>query len=428
MDYNQAINYLERLRGAGINLRLENVTYLLNKLGNPQESLKCFHVAGTNGKGSVCAMISSILQNEGFVTGLYTSPHLRCFRERIQINNEMIPEAELASLVAELKPVIKGMGNEKIGEPSFFEAVTALAFLYFSRRGVDYAVIETGLGGRLDATNVINPLVSVVTNVSMDHSEYLGGSIEEVAYEKAAIIKEGGILVTSADDGRVLDVLIGECRRKNAKPVLVDRASILPLHSDMHGSEFDYRGLYGIYRGLYIPLLGGHQLINAATAISAVEVLMDYGIRVSRDAILEGLSQVMWPGRLDVVGENPFLVLDGAHNPSGFRQLKKSLVELFTYGSLYLVVAVSSGKDYKQMIAEIASSVDLAVVTSLRDVDHVDPGLLAGEFIGCGRDVVKAGDMFRALDYVRSKAKKEDLVCVSGSIYGVAEAMNYLKK
>ncbi|OYT52996.1 MAG: bifunctional folylpolyglutamate synthase/dihydrofolate synthase [Candidatus Altiarchaeales archaeon ex4484_2] len=428
MDYKQAIQYLERLRGAGINLRLENITYLLDKLGNPQESLKCLHVAGTNGKGSVCAMISSILQNEGFRTGLYTSPHLECFRERIRVNNKLISERELASHVAELKPFIEEMRNKPLGEPSFFEAVTALAFLYFSRMKVDYAVIETGLGGRLDATNVINPLVSVVTNVSMDHSEYLGGSIEELAFEKAAIIKENGILVTAADDRRALDVLLMECQKKNAKHVLVADTSILRIYSNTQGSEFDYRGVYGIHRSLFIPLLGDHQLINAATAISAVEVLKDYEIRISQDAIKEGLSNVKWPGRLEIVGERPFIVLDGAHNPSGFKQLKKSLTELFTYWRLYLVVAVSSGKDYQQMIAEIASSVDLAVVTGLRDMDHVDPGLLAGEFIGCGRGVVKAGDMFKALDYALSKAGEEDLVCVTGSLYGVAEAMRYLKK
>ncbi|MEA1924655.1 MAG: folylpolyglutamate synthase/dihydrofolate synthase family protein [Candidatus Altiarchaeota archaeon] len=428
MDYQQAIYYLERLQGAGINLRLENITHLLSELGNPQESLKCIHVAGTNGKGSVCAMISSILKNDGLRTGLYTSPHLECFRERIQVNNEMIPEGELTSHVAEMKPVIEDMRKKPLGEPSYFEAVTALAFLHFSRMRVDYAVIETGLGGRLDATNVINPLVSVVTNVSMDHAKYLGDSIEELALEKAAIIKENGILVTAADDVRALEILLGECRKKNAKPVLVADTSIMKIHSDTQGSEFDYRGVYDIYRGLFVPLPGEHQLINAATAISSIELLRDYGVRVCGDAINEGLSHVKWPGRLEIMGRNPFIVLDGAHNPSGFKQLKRSLAELFNYRRLYLIVAVSSGKDYLQMISEIASSVDLAVVTGLRDKGHVDPGLLAGEFIGCGRDVVKAVDMFNALDYALSRANEEDLVCVTGSLYGVAEAMRYLKK
>ncbi len=428
MDYKHAAQYLERLHGTGINLRLDNIIHLLDKLGNPQRGIKCLHVAGTNGKGSVCAMIASILRKEGFRTGLYTSPHMECFRERIQVNNKLISERELASLVAELKSFIEEMEKKPIGEPSFFEAVTALAFLYFSRMRVDYAVIETGLGGRLDATNVINPLVSVITNVSMDHSEYLGRSIEEIAFEKAAIIKENSILVTAADDRRVLDVLLLECRRKNARVVLIPKTSILRLYSNTQGSEFDYRGIYGIHRSLFIPLLGEHQLINAATAISSIELLRDYGVRVSGDAIREGLSQVKWPGRLEILGKKPLIVLDGAHNASGFKQLKKSLTELFTYKRLYLVTAISSRKDYGGMISEIASSVDLAVVTRLRDKEYVDPELLAGEFGRYGGGAVKVGDIPDALDYVLSRAEEDDLVCVAGSLYAVAEARRYLRE
>ncbi|OYT27612.1 MAG: bifunctional folylpolyglutamate synthase/dihydrofolate synthase, partial [Candidatus Altiarchaeales archaeon ex4484_96] len=413
MDYNAALSYIEGFRGAGINLRLDNIRVLLDKLGNPHQRLKCIHVAGSNGKGSVCAMTDSILKSEGYKTGLYTSPHLVDFRERIQINNRMITEKQLASLVSEMKPEIDEMNDMPVGPPSYFEVVTALSLFYFMREEVDYAVVEVGLGGRLDATNVLNSLVCVVTNVSMDHMKYLGDTIEEIAGEKAQIIKKNTILVTAADEPAARGVLMRECMLKDARFVLVDERSFMKLYLDIRGGGFDYLGPYGIIRSLQIPLLGEHQLINAATAISSVKALGEYGIKISDEAIRDGLMNASWPGRLEVVADKPTILLDAAHNPASFTQLKKALSQLFTYERLYLVTAVSAGKDYVNMISQIAPLVHQAVVTGLSEVEHVSRGDLAAEYSKHGVSVMEAPDMRKALDVALSKAKKNDVVCVA---------------
>ncbi len=423
MDYNQVIEYLYGLKESRIKLGLENISYLLNELGNPGRKLKCIHVAGTNGKGSVCAIISSILENDNYRVGLYTSPHLNSLEERIQINGELISEEDLVRYFEKIKPIADNMKEESVGEPTFFEVLTALSFLYFAEEEVDYAVLEVGLGGRLDATNVITPLVSVLTSIAVEHVEFLGSSLEEIAFEKASIIKENSIAVSAPQEREALDVIELRCMKQKSKLLLVGRdSSFIGLSSGIDGSEFDYRGIYSPYGSLFIPLLGEHQLVNAATAITAVESLREYGIHISRDAVNEGLSSVSWPARLEILKKKPFIVLDGAHNPSGMHQLKKTITELFKYKRLLLVMAVSAKKDLKGMVSEIAAVTDIPIVTGLSEMKCISPDKIAREFKAYGKDAVVKTDIPSAVEYALSLAGVDDLILVSGSLYGAAEA------
>jgi len=431
MNYKEAIEYLYNLGESKINLRLENIKYLLERLDNPHKKLRCIHVAGTNGKGSVCAMISSILQNDGYSIGLYTSPHLERFEERIKINNRMISKEDLVRYLNKIKPVIDEMRRD-IGEPTFFEAITSMAFLYFADRNVDFAVVEVGMGGRLDATNVVMPLISVITNIYIDHTKHLGNTIEEIALEKASIIKDNGIVVTAVKDTLPLNIIKSKCLEKNCKLFLVGRDTrFLKLYSDIYGTEFDFYGIYSIYRSLLVPLVGEHQLINATTAITVIELLRDYGFRISRDAIGEGLLSVKWPGRFEIIRRKPFVVIDGAHNPSGMKQLKRTITELFIYKGLIkrliLIIAISAHKDMEKMISEIVEIVDTGIITKLKERRFIEPERILKEFIKYEKYAVIKESIPEAIEYAISMGKEDDLICITGSLYAVAEARTFLK-
>ena len=291
----ETLDYLYGLERFGIKLGLEVVTELLELLGNPQDQLKSIHIAGTNGKGSTANFIYSVLKEAGYKVGLYTSPHLIKFNERIKINDVEISDNELVELTELIKKKKKNL------QPTFFEFTTALAFLYFAQQKCDYVVIETGMGGRLDATNVLNPLVSVITNVSLDHTKYLGEDKLQIAGEKAAIIKENGIVVTGEKDGNVLELFLKVCLEKNAELVILKEEEI---------NKSD----------LKITMLGKHQLRNAALAKKAIELSQ---IKITPNAMEQWLMKAKWPGRLQMVCDKPLVILDGAHNVVGMEKLKE---------------------------------------------------------------------------------------------------------
>jgi len=351
VDYQQAIDYLSsytdyevvpRLAHNAANYDLRRVEELLSQLGNPHLKARSVHIAGTNGKGSVAAMIASVLAASGYATGLYTSPHLHTWRERIRVDGELISEVELTNLVERLKPEVEAVNQKATyGRLTTFELLTALAFAYFAANGVDFQVLEVGMGGKFDATNVISPEVGVITSISLDHTEVLGGSLAEIAAEKAGIIKPGSVVVTSPQPDEAAQVIGESCLSCGAPLVRVgSEVTWRSLGSGLGQQRLRVAGRLGSYE-LFIPLLGQHQLANAATAVAALEVLVEKGFNISPGSITNGLARVSWPGRLQIVNRHPFIVVDGAHNPEAARRLRESLEQYFNFNRAILVIGTS---------------------------------------------------------------------------------------
>lgn len=321
--YDDTLEYLFGLERFGMVFGLENIKHILSSIGNPHLHLKAIHIAGTNGKGSVAAIISAILKEAGYKVGRYTSPHLHSFAERIVVDGERIKEEEVVELTDIIRARLDGKG--RISHFTFFDFTTAMAFEYFHQRGVDMAVIETGLGGRLDSTNVLDPLVSVITNVSFDHMDYLGRTIKAIAYEKAGIIKQGRPVVSSVS-GKARGIIKGVAGERDS-----------PLFEI--GRDFGYKatGLQTIsYRGinrridnLFVNLMGEHQFVNSACSLGAIEALEMIGFPVAEWAISKALKTITWEGRLETVRQRPLVILDGAHNQDGIKRLSSFLKRNF---------------------------------------------------------------------------------------------------
>ena len=436
MNYQQALDYLYsfidyetmHVPRSAVNYDLRRVEELLFRLGNPHLAAKSVHIAGTNGKGSIAAMVTAALTASGYTTGLYTSPHLNDLRERFRVNDELITEEELVALVAKLKPEVEAV-NEKAtyGELTTFELLTALGLAYFKLKKVDFQVLEVGLGGRLDATNVIQHEVGIITPISFDHTEVLGGSLTELAGEKAGIIKPGSMVVTSPQPDEVAQVIEKTCRSCKADLIKVGSDVVWQsLGFDSKRQLLRVKGKLGSYK-LSIPLLGHYQLENAATAVAALEVLAGKGFNISRDSIINGLAKVSWPGRFQILSHRPLLVVDGAHNPDSARKLKQSLVEYFDFARAILVMGASSDKDVAGIISELVPLFDKVIVTRSRHPRAMALEQLIAVFRRCGVEVQAVGAVPEALSLALSMAGGRDLVCVAGSLFVVAEAIEQAK-
>ncbi len=427
MEYTDALTFLDGLKRSKIKMRLEATRYLLLLLGDPHRDMRIIHVAGTNGKGSVCAVIASILVENNFMVGLYTSPHLEDFRQRIQVNGEMIAGEDVVDLVERIKPLVEEMGETGYGKPTFFEVVTAMGLLYFSGNKVDFAVMEVGLGGRLDATNVVNPLVSVLTDVELDHTSILGDSIQEIAGEKAGIIKDGGLVVSGVRNMEAVPVIQGICNERSARLYELGRDFFFEeLYSGIDGQVFNFTNSDVSYGRLWIPLLGRHQLRNVSVAIEAVESLREHGIDTCEDAMREGLRRVRWSGRMELVGDSPSILLDGAHNPPAMRELRESISRLFKRRRIILVMGVSAHKDMPAMVREISPVVDLVVVTSFTGRSALDPREIEGEFKIYGKEAVVVESAGDAVEYAKRISGRGDLILITGSLFLVGEVRECL--
>ena len=399
MDYNQVIKYLYSLdRKKGSKLGLGNIKNLLKKIGNPEKNLKCVHVAGTNGKGSVCAMVYSILQKAGHKVGMYTSPHLEDFRDRFLINNKKISKNDIVRYFLKVKKFID--------EQTFFEVITAMAFLYFNEKKVDFLVLEVGLGGRLDATNVVNPLISVITNVDIEHTDFLGKKIENIAYEKAGIIKEKIPVVTGAR-GKVLSVIKKICKEKNSK------LSINKKYKKTNGN-FNINN----YKNLKLNLKGNFQLKNASIAITTIDVLNNqYNLNIKH--IKNGLKNVKWPGRFEFIKKN--ILVDCAHNPAAFKVLAKEL-RMLKIKKLILVIGILNDKDIKKMIEIIEPFAGKIILTQPENPRAEEP-LKIKRFIKNKNKVKIIKNVKKAVEYAKKIAQKDNLILITGSCFVVGAAI-----
>lgn len=373
LSYNQALDFIHGLNRFGTKLGLQNITKLLDILGNPHKGIKIIHVAGTNGKGSTCAMIDSILRSAGFKVGLYTSPYLEVFNERMRVNGENISDDDLARLTDKVHAAVMYMRENNLGSPTEFEVVTAIGFLYFKEQSVDFLVLEVGMGGRLDATNVVTPMVSVITPISLDHQQYLGNTLEDIAREKCGIIKPGIPVVTSLQEYEAMRVIEEVSNSLNCKLIKVSNEQAREscetvyyhlISDDEKGLVFDLKTQKNTFPGLKIQLIGRHQLDNAATAVAAIEVLNMQGIKIKSDAIYSGLRNARWPGRLELISENPTILIDGAHNIAGIKTLKEALNQYYSNRKKILVLGILEDKDYKDMLHDIVPVADIIITTA----------------------------------------------------------------
>ncbi len=441
LTYDQAIEYLESF----INYeklaapydprkwKLERMDRLLDSVGNPHRALKFIHIAGTKGKGSTAAMIASILSEAGFKVGLYTSPHLVSFRERIRMNGEMISEDRVCDLVTKLKPSIDDLkkDSDQLGHISFFEIYTTLGILFFAEEEVDFAVLEVGMGGRLDATNVVQPLVSVITQISYDHMMSLGNTIEAIAAEKAGIIKDNGYVITSPQTPEALEVIRDTCAEKRArlfevgKDIRFEKNENPPFpKGDLGG--FSISGIFGKYENLQIPLLGDHQLINAATAVGALEILRFHEFTISAEDIGAGLEKVKWPARVQVIQREPIIVLDTAHNAASAAALRDAIENNLSYEKLIIIIGISLHKDLKGMGRHLCPIADEIILTKVDSPRAVDPEDMKAELAGICGDVIITQDTAAALEKAKSIAGQRDLICITGSVYLAGEVMQIL--
>ncbi len=409
MSYEQTLKQIYSLKGSEhkghFNLSLKNIKLLLKKLNNPQNSLKVIHIAGTNGKGSVCAMLSSILKEANYKVGMYTSPHLKDFRERFLINNKKISEEDIVKYYKKIKPLITSQ--------TFFEVITAMAFLYFRDKKVDYLIAEVGLGGRLDATNTIEPIISVITNIGLEHQEYLGETIEKIAFEKAGIIKNK-IPVITGTKGAALKVIKKIAKKNNSKIYHNGKSTNIPL-----------------------KLNGDFQLENASIAIETIKALnKHYNLKIKTDTIKKGLLKTIWHGRLEYIGvskRNPMcqkssiskhieknILVDCAHNLDAVKALKKELNKIKKgYEKLYLIIGILKDKDHKSILKELAPLANQTILVKPSIPRALEPRILAKDL----KNYIIIEDAKKALKYAKRIAKDNDLILVTGSIYVVGEVL-----
>lgn len=436
MNYSQAEEYLnsftnyEQIPGiayAQTGYGLGHLEELLRRMGNPQLAATTIHIAGTKGKGSVAAMIAQVLSSSGYRTGLYTSPHFHTLRERIAIDGHMISEAQFAAVMAELKPFIESLRQDaSFRQLTYFEALTALAFAYLQKERVDFQVLEVGLGGRLDATNVVaDPAVCVITPISLDHTQMLGNTLEEIAREKAGIIKPGCWVVISPQPREAVQVITDICREKEAKVVQIGKdVTWHKTSGDLQRQTVAIDGRISSYQ-VSISLLGDFQLENAATSVAALEVLSSSGFNTSAANIAQGLAQVKWSGRFQILQQQPTVVIDGAHNVASMKRLVDNIKAYFPQKRIVLVFGTACDKDTSGIVDELISLSPQVIVTQASHSRAAPLAALVAEFTKRGIGPQTRKTVSEAISRALSLAGKMDVVCITGSLFVVGEALDY---
>lgn len=448
--YSDAQKYLESLipnaqNKRNANMRLERIEHLLKLIGNPHHTFKSVHVGGTSGKGSTAYLISSILTQAGYKTGLHISPHLEKINERMQINNIPINDTEFITLTQWIQPYVYEVEETNpYGAPSYFEVLVAISFEYFKRKKVDIAIIEVGLGGTLDATNVINPLVAVITNVDLDHTEILGNTIEKIAADKAGIIKNNIDVVTAVKQPTIFEIIKNRCQEKKATVTSVGDADLRPLHWDtiyykiqsstIRGSIFTIKTPEKQYSDLHLSLLGRHQVVNAACAVAAVELLSQYGFIIKEQDIRHALSQAFFAGRMEIVKKSRMIILDGAHNPAKMNALVETMKELF-HQKIIVVVGFKQKKDIEGMISALLTITSRFIITSFSTMTDTGKNLSKDPLeiahivkkYNSSLPCIKIPHAPVALEYIIKQSAPDDIILITGSLYLVGEIRSILK-
>ena len=419
MSYQQSITYLYGLQKFGIKFGLAKISKLLSSIDNPHKKLSSIHIAGTNGKGSTASCLASVLSKAGYQVGLYTSPHLSSFTERIKIGNHEISRKD----VDRLTQLLINKANQ-IDSITFFEFVTAMALLYFAEKKVDLCILEVGMGGRLDATNVVSPVVSIITNISKEHEYYLGNTLLEIAHEKAGIIKQKSSLITGATQASVLTLFRKRCRHLKTDFYRLEKDFSIQLRN----KQFDYHGIHDNLEDIKIGLLGDYQYNNAALALAAVELLRTKHYHIEKEAIYRGLSDVIWPGRLEMVKRSPLVILDGAHNPVAMNSLRKALIKNFRFRNLVLVLGIMEDKNIRAMVKEIVPYAHKVILCKPNMDRAASPATIAEIIKGYHVKHNAIDDVKEAIQHALSTASTDDLICVTGSLFTVGDARKVFKK
>ena len=417
-EYEKALEYLFGLEKFGMVFGLDNIRWLLDIMEDPHHFIKTVHIAGTNGKGSTAAMLSGILKEGGFRVGKYTSPHLVSFTERITINEEEITEEEVAQLMAYIRG--KAHENDKDRLFTFFDFTTALAFEHFRRKKVDIAIIETGLGGRLDSTNVIEPLLTIITNVAYDHMDQLGTTIEKIAGEKAGIIKNG-VPVVSACEGVSRGIIEKRAKELRCLAYILNRDFSYEKAGDR---TLTYKGIHKNFRNVLVNLDGDYQLTNCALTLCALEILSSSGFSVAEDAMERALSNIKCQGRLEKIKDNPLVILDGAHNPHGAHALSEFMSTHFRDKKKILVFGVMKDKEYEQMLKEIVPVMDIIIFTK----PNIERALSPYDMRSYFNNAIITDNTRSALEKARAMATEKDLILVTGSFYTIGEAKTIINE
>lgn len=428
MKYEEAMKYITEVGNFGSNYGLERTYKLLEHLGNPERDLKLIHIAGTNGKGSTTSMITEILMGEGYKVGMYTSPFIEEFEERIQINRNNIPKESLAILMDEIKVAVDKVIEAGYNHPTEFEIITVLMLLYFKKENIDFGVIEVGLGGTLDSTNVIKPIIQVITSISFDHTNLLGNTLEKIAREKAGIIKKEIPTVIYPQQEEVLKVIKNKCFEMDSELYIANNENL--KFENIVNLDKPYQLLkYNNEIDILLPLLGEHQIINLSVAMQAIEVLNNKNIiDISIANIVKSIKNVSWKGRLEVLSNNPYVVIDGAHNIQGIKTLSRNIKKYFKYENLYLILGILADKDVEEMIK---------IITPMaKKVYSVTPNSIRGELAESLKDEVsKFNKICKAFDkyeeaYLEAlnDASEKDLILASGSLYMIGDMRKIIRK
>lgn len=427
MNYQEALDYIEQLNTKGIALGLERITALMELLGNPQNDLRCIHVAGTNGKGSVCAFIDSALQSAGLRVGRYISPTLYDYLERFQINGAYITEQEFAEILTQVRVACETMAKRNLELPTVFEVETAVAFLYFKRQRCDYVLLEVGMGGRLDSTNVItHPLVSVITSISLDHTGMLGNTLAEIAYEKAGIIKPGAQVVLAPQDPEAMEVLYKQCIACGITPHVVHSIELHNENWSIHGQTFSY----GRWQNLLISLIGTYQRVNVAVALETLQLLQQYEPNLTDETIRIGLAKTIWRGRFEVILDEPLFVVDGAHNPAGAKALADTIEQIqnHMHKKLWLMMGVFRDKEYRTIGEILHPFSDTLICFQPPGERGLEATVLETNMKPYYETIITREHAEDAVQYVLTHAAKEDMIISFGSLSTIKAVEDAVKE
>lgn len=435
--YEEAVRWINSLIPFGIKPGLKRMDALMDRLGAPHRRLKFIHVAGTNGKGSTCAFLTRALMECGYRVGTFTSPYIEKFTNRIQVNREDIPEEEILRLANRVKPLVAEIAATELGSPSVFEVITTISLLYFAETACpDFIVWETGLGGRLDSTNIVSPLLSVITNVGFDHMDVLGETIQEISAEKAGIIKPGVPVVTAVENEAALAVIEQTAAERKASLYRLHREyRIESEQSKENEQSFDFSSPFQSLHSMLISLNGAHQVKNACVALMALELLRQYyAADIGEEAVRRAFLQTEWPGRLEMIGQSPRLLIDGAHNPEGAEALVQALKETYSYKRLHFMIGMVSTKNHLAYLKHILPIADSVILTEADFHKKLDTDILADKAVQAlgelnlpkAPSLTVEPDWKKALALLLETAEGEDLAVVTGTLYLISDVRSWV--